>query len=189
MIGRIGFLILVLSLSLSLGPSRRGFAADSHEKKPENSAPHQQHEHEDDGDEQGGRDEHDDHDQHGEHGEEAPANVGPGKGMTSFDEHEGFSLSPEATKTFGIETQKLQGGGAWQVPVSTLVNVGAEKSVFRLRDGKYKRVIVSSAKPEQARMRIESRELKSGDQVVVKGGGFLRVAELDATSGESGHHH
>jgi hypothetical protein len=89
---------------------------------------------------------------------------------------------------FKIESMKLQGQGPWSVPKSALIKTRDEVAVFRMRDGKYLRVSVSvtGKAPNQ---QIKGKDLKTGDEIVSKGGGFLRVAEIDVTSGEVGHHH
>lgn len=133
-------------------------------------------------------DSHDDHkDDHEE--EAAGANVGPDKGITSYDEHSGFTLSKEATKNFEIQTARLGGASPWPLPRTGLVVTGEDKSVFRMRKERFLRVDVEVLKKDKSQVTLRSKDLAPGDEVVVKGAGFLRVAEIDATSGESGHHH
>ncbi len=127
---------------------------------------------------------HDDHEE-----EEAPKNVGPNKGIVSFDEREGFVLSKEATKNFKIEYATHQSASPWSLPKTALVMTRDDVSVFRSRKGKLLRVDVKVVTRTQTHAQITSKDLSAGDQVVIQGAGFLRVAELDATSGESGHHH
>lgn len=125
---------------------------------------------------------------HGEEGEEEGGkNVGPNKGVTTFDERLGFTLSEEAKKSFGLKTISLSGSGPWSVPLQALVRTGAGKSVYRVRDGRFKAVEVRVTANNQTL--IQSKDLTSGDSVVTQGAGFVRIAEVDVTSGESGHHH
>lgn len=131
-------------------------------------------------------------DEHGhgdeeEHEEEA-SNAGPDKGVTTISK-DGFTLSPEAFKTFEIKTQKVDGAGPWTLPKSCLLLTGEEKNIFRIRNQAFKRIDVEVLKKINDSAVIQSTEIKSGDEIVVQGVGFLRIAELDATSGESGHHH
>lgn len=146
------------------------------------------------------KDSHKDHDDHDEseksrhasdkNEEDENKNVGPNKGVTSFDEEKGFSLSEEAKKTFSIQTQKLNGPGPWSLPQSALLFMGEEKNVYRLRDGFFKRVDIESIKKDKDnKITVKSESLKIGDSVVVQGVGFIRIAEVDATSVESGHGH
>lgn len=140
---------------------------------------------------------HDDHknDHKDEHEEEAAsANVGPDKGLTSFDEHSGFTLSKEATKNFEIQTARLGNASPWTLPRAALVVTGEDKSVFRVRKERFLRVDVEILKKSKSQVTLRAKDLAPkglapGDEVVVSGAGFLRVAEIDATSGESGHHH
>ena len=119
--------------------------------------------------------------------------MGPNKGIVSFDEREGFVLSKEAFQNFKIEYATLQGTSPWSVPKATLVLTRDDVSVFRHRNGKLLRVDVKVTSKNHTKnhsdAQIASKDLIAGDQVVVKGAPFLRVAELDVTSGESGHHH
>lgn len=116
-------------------------------------------------------------------------NVGPNKGITSFDEENGFALSDESKKTFSLQTQDLTGSSPWSLPQSALLFTGEEKSVYRLRDGFFKRIDVEVIKKDKDRMIVKSEDLKKGDAVVIKGVGFIRIAEVDATSEESSHSH
>ena len=125
-----------------------------------------------------------------EQGEEEEAkNVGPEKGITSYDEENGFTLSKEASKHFSLETMVLNASISWTVPTSALLLTGEDKSVYRVRKGSFKRIDVKIVHKNKTQAVIRSGELTSGDQVVTKGVGFLRLGELDVTSGESGHHH
>lgn len=124
---------------------------------------------------------------HEEEGESK--NVGPNKGIISYDEHDGFVLSPEAFKNFKVEYLTLQNAAPWSLPKAALVTTQEDRSVYRNRDGKLLRVDVSVVSKTKEHAQIKSDDLRPGDQIVVRGAEFLRVAELDVTSGESGHHH
>ncbi|MDZ4660133.1 MAG: hypothetical protein SGJ18_00805 [Pseudomonadota bacterium] len=126
-------------------------------------------------------------DEHGE--EETPESVGPNKGVTSYSEKEGFTLSAEATKTFGITTVELSGSAPWDLPISAILQTGSEKSVYRLNKGALKRIDISISKKSKTQATINSNKLASGDQIVVTGISYIRTAEIDLTSGDSGHHH
>lgn len=153
-----------------------------HEQKQEGG-------HDNEGDEHKDEDHGESHDDHGHEKKSESANVGPDKGMLSFSEKEGFKLSPEATRTFGIRSEAVKSGARVSVPASALVRTNGEVFVYRLRVGNYKRVAVRIENRAGASVQLASKGLSEGDQVVTQGGAFLRVAELDATSGESGHHH
>jgi hypothetical protein len=122
--------------------------------------------------------------------EEANPGVGPEKGILSADEHEGFKLSPEAIKSFELQHQKLNGPSPWKLPRTALLLAGEERNIYRVREGNYKRIDFKVLKDAPDSMTIESSDLKTGDEVVIKGLGFLRIAELSAFGGApEGHSH
>jgi len=124
------------------------------------------------------------------HEEEGEAkNVGPNKGIISYDEHDGFVLSSGASKNFKIEYLTLQNSAPWILPKSALVTTREDRSVYRNRGGKLLRVDVTLVSRTKDHAQVKSEDLQPGDQIVIRGAEFLRVAELDITSGESGHHH
>ena len=138
-------------------------------------------------------DEHKDGDghDHGEGEEEGEkGSVGPDKGITEFNERSGFKLSPEALKNFDLKYQSLSGDGPWVLPRSALVHSGEEVNVFRRRAGFFKRVDIQTLKQTPQDLTVDSDDLREGDEIVVSGNGFLRIAELAASGGVShGHSH
>lgn len=153
---------------------------------------HGDHDHEEEPghDEKAGHDDDHDHkdgDSHGEEAEES-SGVGPEKGITEKSK-DGFKLSSEAFKTMDIQTKAFT-GAVLSIDKKTLVLVKDEKSVFRLRDGWILRVPVQILSKTSSGYTISSASLKSGDQVVTEGMGFLRIAEVFASEGAShGHSH
>lgn len=129
-----------------------------------------------------------DHDEGEEEGEKG--SVGPDKGITEFSELAGFKLSPEALKNFDLKYQNLTGDGPWVLPKSALVHSGEEVNVFRRRAGFFKRVDIQTLKQTPQDLTLDSDDLRQGDEIVVSGTGFLRIAELAASGGVShGHSH
>jgi hypothetical protein len=128
---------------------------------------------------------------HHEHGEkeEGKKNVGKNKGVTSFDEDMGFTLSKEAIKNFSVKTEVMDGNGPWVVPVEALLLTGKEKNIYRYRKGTFKRIDIEVVGKLAGNILFKSLEIKKGDSIVVQGVGFIRTAEVDVTNGESGHHH
>lgn len=164
-----------------------------HDKKPSAPQTEASKQHKDNQDHDHGKEQHKEdaghehgHDEEEESGEK---NVGPNKGVTSFDEDKGFTLSEEAKKTFALQTQMLKGQGPWTLPTSAILLTGEETNIYRVRDDAFKRIDVEVVKKAQGQVQIQSRELRNGDAVVTQGVGFIRIAEADVTSGESGHHH
>lgn len=135
---------------------------------------------------------HDEHEHHDEAEEDHESNpsVGSEKGIIAASKENGFKLSPEAIKNFEIQTLKLSGAGPWKVPLSARLLSGEEVNLYRVRDGFIKRIDFTIAKKASDPMTISSPELRAGDEVVVKGIGFLRVADLAAFGGMAhGHSH
>lgn len=126
------------------------------------------------------------------HEEEEPvgAQVGPDKGITAADEHDGFRLSAEAEKNFGLARAPAREGGRARVPVRAIVTTGTEVNLFRYRRGFYKRIDFSEIERAKGLITVRSDELKAGDEVVTEGLGFLRLTEVSAFGGNAeGHHH
>ena len=124
-------------------------------------------------------------------GEEAPPNVGPGKGIESYDEHDGMKLSKEAIKQFKIESNSLPSGTSWTLPKTAVVFSLAQTFIFKESDRVFQKVKVDVKPKDSLNVTISAKNLKAGDLVVVKGVPFLRVAEIDVTAGgeedEHGH--
>lgn len=127
----------------------------------------------------------------GEHGEEeGGSNVGPDKGIIEASEENGIKLSPEALKNFEIRTLKLTGGAPWTVPISARLLAGEEVNIYRVRDGAFKRIDFTQVKKTPDNLSVHSPDLRAGDEIVINGTGFLRIAELAAFGGApEGHSH
>lgn len=122
--------------------------------------------------------------------EEGAGSVGPDKGITEFSERNGFKLSPEALKNFDLKYIKLSGDGPWILPKSAVVHSGEETNLFRKRNGFFKRIDFETMKTQSNQFTVDSDDLREGDEVVILGLGFLRIAELAATGGVAdGHSH
>ncbi|MER2510999.1 MAG: hypothetical protein ABTQ25_01015 [Nitrosomonas ureae] len=161
-----------------------------HDEHKEDGHKHDEHEREDEhsgADERGESHEHGKSNEHGEH--EESAQVGPDKGILEASESEGFKLSPEAEKNFELSRVKVSSDSV-ELPKSAIVTAVSEVNVFRYRNGFYKRIDFSEVNRSQGKIRIRSKDLKSGDEIVVHGLGFLRIAEIAAFGGApEGHSH
>lgn len=122
----------------------------------------------------------------GEHEEEGGSNIGPEKGITEKAEA-GFKLSPEAFRTMEIQTKEFS-GGQMKIPLKAIVSIRDEKTIYRLRDGWFKRVKVQILQTNGGSAEISSHSFKDGDQIVVEGVGFVRVAEIYSEEGASHSH-
>lgn len=123
--------------------------------------------------------------------EAVSAAVGADKGITAADEHDGIKLSAEAVKNFALQTLRLKSGSSeWEIPSKAILISGEEVNIYRLREGFYKRIDFETVSKSVGKLKIKSKELKGGDEIVINGLGFLRAAELSAfSSGEEGHGH
>lgn len=129
-------------------------------------------------------------DPHEHEHEEESGRFGPEKGITEYDEEKGFKLSPEALKNFELKSVRLSDEGPWTLPKTALVHSGEETNLFRGRDGFFKRIDFQTLKHSDTQLTLRSRDLRQGDEVVIAGAGFLRIAEIAATGGVShGHSH
>lgn len=133
--------------------------------------------------------EHEEGDGHGEH-EEANSQVGPDKGILAASKELGIQLSPLVEKNFEIKRIKVGNEKIILIPVGALVRSGKEVNLFRLRENYYKRIDFETIKKQGAQVEVRSSYLKSGDEIVVEGNGFLLTAEIAAFGGApEGHSH
>lgn len=163
---------------------------DSYEHGKEEAHKHEDG-HEEEGHDHGKEDEHGHEDEHGlgeeehehgknEHGheeggheEEEASAVGPDKGILEKGK-KGFRLSPEAIATFELKTAKF--AGLASTPKSAIVKVKDEKFLYRISEGWIKRVDLD--------------DVETGDEIVVSGMGYVRMAEVVAEEGMAhGHSH
>lgn len=127
---------------------------------------------------------HEDH----EHGNEERENIGPGKGIISASEEEGIQISPQAEKNFGIERQEVISSDPIEIPKSAVITTGMEINVYRYRKQHYQRIDIDIIKKSGQQVLIKSRHLKPGDEIVIRGMGLLRIAELAAFGGAPESH-
>ncbi|MDG0815763.1 hypothetical protein [Bdellovibrio svalbardensis] len=128
--------------------------------------------------------------EHAESHEEVNSSVGPDKGITEADEHDGVKLSSEAIKNFELKTQILSGAAPWEIPSSAILTAGEEVNIYRLRNGFYKRIDFNLISKSGSSLKVNSKDLVKGDAVVMTGVGFLRTAEITAFGGApEGHSH
>lgn len=131
---------------------------------------------------------HDHDEQEAEHSESESKRVGLGKGILEANEKDGFKLSSEAIKNFGIATLDVGAAKTFQIPRSAIFKGLEEKNLYRVRDSFYKRIDFKILSSTSSGFMVESVDLRSGDKIVVEGLGFLRIAELAAFGGVSDSH-
>ncbi len=165
--------------------SRLAIAEDDHAHEPgqehsETAEPESQHGEHGEDEEHGGHDE----------SEEANPQVGPTKGILEASKDNGIKLSPEAEKNFEITKLGVLGNGNFQIPKSAIVTAATEVNLFRFRNGFYKRIDFILVSKTSDKATVNSKDLKPGDEVVITGLGFLRIAEIAAFGGApEGHSH
>lgn len=170
------FLILFLTATMTFGSA---FAGDDHAHNEVKAEKHAE-KHEEGGDH---------HDEEEAGHEEANNQVGPKKGITEAHKEKGFKLSAEAEKNFELEKVKVS-SSQLEIPAAAVVTAGIEVNLYRQRDGFYSRIDFTELRKSGANILIKSADLKAGDQVVIKGMGFLRMTEIAAFDGApAGHSH
>jgi hypothetical protein len=91
-------------------------------------------------------------------------------------------LSPEEIQTIGPRVVRWEGGPIL-IPYKALVRVKDSKSIFRLRAGWYKRISAVIVSRAGESVTVLAADLRTGDEVVVSGLGFLRTAEVGSQAG------
>lgn len=156
-----------------------------HDKKA-HSDEEKGHKGHDDLEDDGGHDDHSGHGGHDEHGSKA---VGKGKAIEVVDEKKGFKLSPEAIKTLKLKLQNVD-SNEFLIEKSTLVVSKDLKGLYRFRGGYFKFYPVELKKEIDGKYLVKVPGVEFGDQIVVKGTGLLRVADVYSTdTAEYGHSH
>jgi len=130
------------------------------------------------------------HDEKSEHGhgdeKESTGGVGPNNAVTAADEHDGIQLSEKAIQTIALKTEIWNGES---VSGQSIVYHQDKTSVYRFKEDWYKLVPVSILSKKGNLVQITATELHAGDVILTSGVALLRVADLDAFSGEVRHSH
>lgn len=185
--------LVVLSLVLCLGVGYRAWSEDKHDHgKEEEHSDAEGHSHapnEKKGEEgldhaEGEEHGHSEGDEHGH--EEGGSVVGPDKGIVEKSAL-GIKFSDDALKTIQPETVPWQSGSI-TIPYQGLVRIKDTKSVYRVRNGFFKRVpaVVESRQGDRVTVRVNG--LEAGDKIVISQAGFLRIAEVITEEGASHSH-
>ena len=132
---------------------------------------------------------HDDHKEHNEHTEKEKHDDHGEEGEHA--EHEekldGFKLNAASVKTFDL---KLINYVAQKtiLPKKAIYKGLNEVNIYRFRAGLYKRIDFKILTQTKSDFHISSPDLATGDQIVINGIGFLRMAEIAASGGLSDSH-
>ncbi len=114
--------------------------------------------------------------------ESSSARFGPRLAVTAFDKEEGFQLSEKATQHLRVSFRQISGSGPWVVPKEALIHIKQSTGIYRRYNKWITFVIVKVISRDGSQAKISSADLESGDEVAIKGGQFLRLAEADLNS-------
>jgi hypothetical protein len=172
--------------------------AENHDKKKPDHHEKEKHHDEKEGHSEDGHDdhaEHSDHDDHAEHsdhdehGHGGGKAIGKGKAITDVSEENGFKLSVEAISRLKLKLQTID-TDEFIIKKSTLVTSKGIKGLYRFRDGYFKFLNVKLNKQINKKYLVKVKGIEFGDQVVIRGVGLLRVADIFSTDkSEYGHAH
>jgi hypothetical protein len=115
-------------------------------------------------------------------GEEEGSKIG--KGITAFDKHDGFKLSAEAKARMKFVFKKSEKPGSISIPKEALVLALSEVHIYTYANDFFKAIDVKIVSKTKDAYVVSSPELKSGQEVVVKGVNYLRVIDMDLNIGE-----
>lgn len=110
--------------------------------------------------------------------------VGPGKAVVEASEKDGLKLSEKALKNLELDFMAVLGGTNISVPASALVHFQDFSAIYRLRNGWFKMVEIEPTIRGQM-AQFNSKDISSGDQIVISNPGFIRVIELDVFGPEA----
>ncbi len=114
---------------------------------------------------------------HAEEEAKAPPGAGPGKAVVAASKEEGIKLSERAMATIGIKTMRLQTN--FLVPSSALVHERGEFGVYVKKGEWFKYVEVEADNPSSSSVKIESKKIQPGEEIVVSDVSLLRLGELN----------
>lgn len=115
-------------------------------------------------------------------GEEEGSKIG--KGITAYDKHDGFKLSVEARARMKFVFKKSEKPGSISIPKEALVLALSEVHIYTYANDFFKAIDVKIVSKTKDAYVVSSPELKSGQEVVVKGVNYLRVIDMDLNIGE-----
>lgn len=101
-----------------------------------------------------------------------------------------FKISIKAEENFGIRKIAITKSESISVPISAVLKSGTESNLYRYRNRFYQRIDFAGVRKSESEITIKSADLMVGDEVVILGIGFLRIAELATFQTEpAGHSH
>lgn len=110
--------------------------------------------------------------------------VGSGKAVIEASEKEGLKLSEKALKNLELEFQTMTDKRIQAVPISSLVHFQDFAAVYRERAGWFKMVEIEPT-IHGSYAQFTSKDILSGDRIVTKNSGLIRVIDLDVFGPEA----
>lgn len=105
----------------------------------------------------------------------------PGKAVFATSEL-GMKLTAVALQNIGVKTTRIDAVGQ-SIPTSAVVHYQDRMGVYRLREGWFKLIPIDVG-AGGGNLRVDPKDFKAGDEIVVRNAGLLRVAEMDAFGSE-----
>jgi len=108
------------------------------------------------------------------------------------DEYAEFEISAKAIKLMKIESAplKIKELNSFTISTSALISYGEKYGVYKFDGEHFKLIPLASVKKGKSVFKGNSKLLKNGDLIVVKGAPLLRVAHLQVSGqGGEGHGH
>jgi hypothetical protein len=119
---------------------------------------------------------------------EMSVRIGPDQGITEHSEEHGFKLGEKAVARFKLKFAPVVSAGSIQIPADAVVRALGEKGIYRKRNGFIKRVDITRQEVQNGTSVVTSADLKTGDEVLSHGTGFVRVIESAFGKDEADEH-
>ncbi|MBX9767488.1 MAG: hypothetical protein K2X47_09480 [Bdellovibrionales bacterium] len=117
-------------------------------------------------------------------GKIAKSRVGPGKAVLEASETEGLKLSEPAKANLTLDFQIVDSASPISVPESAIVYFQDFTAVYRERNGWFRMIEIEMVKAKD-RVQFASKDIQSGDRIVTRNPGLIRVIDLDVFGPEA----
>ncbi|QLY26349.1 hypothetical protein [Bdellovibrio sp. KM01] len=112
------------------------------------------------------------HDEHGHEEKEKP-----------------LKISDKAKSHLKVEFTNVGGHSPWTLPRTALVQVKDRSGIYKKHDDTLEFVEIQLVKTDKEKITFTTKDLHSGDAVVVEGTQFIRIIESELNSEPAGHGH
>lgn len=103
--------------------------------------------------------------------------AGSNKAVVEVSKEEGIKLSEKAKATIGIKTMRLLAN--FLIPKSALIHERGEFGVYVKHGDWFKYIEVEADNPSSSNVKIESKKIEVGAEIVTSDVSLLRLAELN----------